>query len=306
VSLPGAGGGSGGGAPAASSSSSSPGAGTTLYPEPNPYAQLAAYGLLAQTLDRSRSEKQTDDGKNSAAAPNRRLDADRAALTDILGRPSPLDLGSGRTLNDFLHQAQILRELSFPKEKVPLRKDILSSVNVVSARDTRSPALLKNEGKLNWPEALRGAEFQTHRELLDTVLPKAIQEAGRGRVNMDQLQEIQEAVGKIEEELARQKAEEQKTSEIRKLPTTEYIKTKRFVAQLGEAVRVLGQPEAKNYFNGKYAARGETITELVDHMTREGLKFAPALPGDEAGYEALHRAFVAYFVTIHDAQQSGD
>jgi hypothetical protein len=164
--------------------------------------------------------------------------------------------------------------------------------------------LLKNEGKLCWPEALCASEFQTQRELLDSFLPKATQQAGRGRVDMDQLKEMQTAVEKIEEEMARQKREEQQASEIRKLPTTEYIKAKRFVSQLGEALRVLGQPEAKNYFNGRYSARGETITELVDHMTREGLKFAPALAGDESGYEALHRAFVVYFVAVSDAQRS--
>jgi hypothetical protein len=295
---------SGGGSPTITATADGGGGGSASSPESNPYGHLLASELLLERLERRRSEKQSDDGKNSASAPNRQHDPDRAALSDIFGRASPLDLGSGKTLNNLLHQIQLRRELNFPNETVPLRKEILAAVNVVPARDTRSPALLKNEGKLNWPESLRGAEFQTHRELLDAILPKATQEAGRGRVNMDQLKEIQEAVGKIEEELARQKAEEQKASEIRKLPTTEYIKTKRFVAQLGEAVRVLGQPEAKNYFNGKYAARGETVTELVDHMTREGLRFAPALPGDEAGYEALHRAFVAYFAAVQAAQQS--
>ena len=29
-------------------------------------------------------------------------------------------------------------------------------------------------------------------------------------------------------------------------------------------------------------------------MTKEGLQFAPAVAGDEAGYLALHRALVAY------------
>jgi hypothetical protein len=38
------------------------------------------------------------------------------------------------------------------------------------------------------------------------------------------------------------------------------------------------------------------VAELVDFMTRKGLRFAPATGNDQDAYLALHRAFAAYDV----------
>jgi hypothetical protein len=38
------------------------------------------------------------------------------------------------------------------------------------------------------------------------------------------------------------------------------------------------------------------VPELVEHMTKEGLEFAPAVAGDEAAYLSLHRALATYDV----------
>jgi hypothetical protein len=49
-----------------------------------------------------------------------------------------------------------------------------------------------------------------------------------------------------------------------------------------------------NYFNeghslnGDWKARGQDVSELVQFMAGEGLWFAPAVPGDEPAYLALH------------------
>jgi hypothetical protein len=38
------------------------------------------------------------------------------------------------------------------------------------------------------------------------------------------------------------------------------------------------------------------VGELVNHMTRQGLRFAPATAGDEAAYLAVQRALAEYDV----------
>ena len=50
----------------------------------------------------------------------------------------------------------------------------------------------------------------------------------------------------------------------------------------------------QNYFNQKWVAKGKTVAELIQNMTAAGLRFAPATPGDEGAYRALHFALVAY------------
>src|SRR5207253_647781 len=94
--------------------------------------------------------------------------------------------------------------------------------------------------------------------------------------------------------------------DIPKLPTKDYIAAKRFLVQLNDGLRLLSQPDAENYFNGRYAPRAETVADLIDHMTKEGLKFAPAVPGDETAYENLHRALAVYVVTALDSVRQDD
>src|SRR5262249_42572344 len=78
------------------------------------------------------------------------------------------------------------------------------------------------------------------------------------------------------------------------MPFAQYVESKRFLADLDTAVQVLEQPGAADFINGKYAARGRTVRELVQHMTENGLRVGPASSGDEAAYNALYQAMAAY------------
>ncbi len=50
-----------------------------------------------------------------------------------------------------------------------------------------------------------------------------------------------------------------------------------------------------NYFNdGKWSPKGKTVDILIHDISTKGLKFAPAVPGDEAAYTALYRALRDY------------
>jgi len=63
-------------------------------------------------------------------------------------------------------------------------------------------------------------------------------------------------------------------------------------------IKVLASADARDYFIQKNAAQGKNVAELVKHMTENGLRFAPAVDGDEAAYVALHRAVVAFHAAV--------
>jgi hypothetical protein len=83
------------------------------------------------------------------------------------------------------------------------------------------------------------------------------------------------------------------------MPPPRHIESNRYLGELNEAMKLLEKPHAGNYFNGKFSARGKTVADLVGHMSKQGLKFAPAVSGDEAAYENLHRALAMYDVAAH-------
>jgi hypothetical protein len=76
--------------------------------------------------------------------------------------------------------------------------------------------------------------------------------------------------------------------------SSSYIGGSRFLNQFEDAVRALEQPDVANHFNGVFRPKGvKTVAELVEHMNSHGLRFAPAVAGDESAYRALHSALAA-------------
>ena len=67
---------------------------------------------------------------------------------------------------------------------------------------------------------------------------------------------------------------------------------KRFLHNLDDAVAVLRQPDAGDYLpGGKNAVRAGSVQDLVKSMAERGLRFAPAVNGDEKAYAAFRDAF---------------
>ena len=76
-------------------------------------------------------------------------------------------------------------------------------------------------------------------------------------------------------------------------PASDAIEAAGFLARLKESAAILQQPDVGGYLSGAYAAKGKTVRELVQYMASNGLRFAPALPGDEPAYRAVQRRWRA-------------
>ena len=66
--------------------------------------------------------------------------------------------------------------------------------------------------------------------------------------------------------------------------------SRRYLTQLQDTVRTLEDPGVATYFDRSWTSTVLTVGDLVTYMTRKGLEFSPAAPGDEAGYTALYHA----------------
>jgi hypothetical protein len=129
------------------------------------------------------------------------------------------------------------------------------------------------------------AEGQATRLQLEALVKKAYLDAAQERTDAGTFKEIDASVQRLRALVVKQGGD---------MPFREYTEAKRFLTQLDEAVKVLRQPDAKSYIDGKYAITATTASELIAHMTQHGLTFSPAGPGEESAYLALHRALVAY------------
>jgi len=195
---------------------------------------------------------------------------------------------SATALNILLEDLQSFHPLNSQGGQIQLDPAMLASINVVVGRTNGNIGALKHKGQIQWTPILMGPEFDSDRQRLDAAITNAIQEATAAK-GVD-VHEPADAVTAMRGHLA---------AKIQEISAPDYIQAKRLLNSLDDVVKVLGEPDAANYFNHIYAAQGQTVGQLVQYMARLNLRFAPAVPGDEAAYLALQKALAEYDIALH-------
>jgi hypothetical protein len=211
--------------------------------------------------------------------------------------PPMVEISSGKALNDL--NRHLADEQSKPNAakgpSVPLDDEVLKHITVTAQGGKGGNiGLLRDDGKVTWPAALQGPEYDALRKRLSLSLEDAVQRLkNTKKVEPGVLRDVNADVAKLKEMV--------KKSD---LSPTDYIEARKFVGQLEDAVLALQDPNAPNYFDpdkGGWRASGKTVAELIDDMKNKGLEFAPAAPGDEWAYRVLHQALAAYDYGLQQA-----
>jgi hypothetical protein len=212
--------------------------------------------------------------------------AQRELLKRSLSDPPEGDIYSGQALNVLLADlaGTVGQSGASPGEARVLDADIVRHINVTSGQGQGNPGLLKDGGRIPWPAALKDALYQANRNVLDHLGPVVYAQAITGHADAGALQQVEQAV----QELRRQVV-----GNIRDITPAQYTEAKRFLGHLDDGLRLLHQPNAGMCLTA-FAARGTTVEGLVRRLLRLGWYFAPAVPGDEGAYVAVHRALAAY------------
>lgn len=198
------------------------------------------------------------------------------------------EIWSAKALNDLLSDAQKLQGKRITGPNVPLDEEVLKKINFTKG-DGSNFGLLKNDGKLTWPLALRGMDGTRElREDLQAAVSKAYGEAKEGKnVDPNTLQKIDDYTTKLNGMLVKN---------VGSVPFAQYSEAKSYLKQLDDATKVLKKGDAGEFINGNFTPKAATVGELVDFMSRKGLQFAPATGNEQAAYLAIHKALVNYDV----------
>ncbi len=210
----------------------------------------------------------------------------RRSLTD----PPQTEVWSGKSLNDLLVHLQDLRGKGIEGPNVAIPADVLRNISVAPTKGPASVGLLKQVNKLNWPVSLRTLppvnETRPILFQIDGLLAEGRRQAlARGRVDPGIIRELDRNVESLLGLLR---------NNVSDMSFSQYSEARRYLQQLDDAVKVLQLPDAGDYLSGKYTARGDTVKELIAHLTENGLRFATASSGEESAYTAMHRLMVQY------------
>jgi hypothetical protein len=200
------------------------------------------------------------------------------------------EIWSGVPLNLLLQDARKIQSAASQVNSPPLDEKILAKLSFTTGKQDADIGVIKS-GKVFWPLVMRREQFKDDRQEADQLIKQAVRDAAQGRMDAESVEQLARKVEDLEAKLK---------GVVRKMPEGDtwtgslYREGMRFLAQLKAAVRTLTQPDAADYFNGKYDPQGKTVADLIQNMSKLGVKFAPAKQGNESAYTAFYHLLVDY------------
>ncbi len=199
--------------------------------------------------------------------------------------PNP-QIWSGDALNALFTALQGAERQGLKADPVPLDPALLKAVNLTTGQNSGAGAgMLKNVTNLNWPFALQLPPYKDSSANIDKLAIQAVNEVkADGRVAAETFVQLSTAVNTLDTTVANDQV----------LSPTDYIVSKGFVDDLRNAIQSFRSPDIASYLNGGIAAKGPTVADLVQQMTTQGLRFAPATQDGQPAYSALYQAMATY------------
>jgi hypothetical protein len=202
---------------------------------------------------------------------------------------------SGEALNQLLRDIKDGQSQGHTGPEVPLSPEVLRHISVTSGTTYGGLGVLKEGGKLSWPFPLRQPNFDSERNKLDKMFQQAVEQAPSGQIDITLLNNIGSSLSELQRAI---------DARVADLSPGQFIEASRYARELKSGYQVLQQSDVGKYFRPSWTPQGSTVGELVQQMTKEGLRFGPATSGDETYYTSLHRSLVNYDLGI--AQLTGE
>jgi hypothetical protein len=212
-------------------------------------------------------------------------------LARARNNPNLTEIWAGTVLNTILDDVRRFRtRMGLRGAEVPLDPAILRHISVAGGNTTGSSTMFNNGGKLQWPIELNDERFDAERKRIDKLFLQATQEAtSPGGVGSQTIRDLGAAITQLHDSI---------DGAIDVMTPSDNIRARRFATQLNGSVRLLRDPNVASLIDGRWAPRGRTVGELIDHMDQNGLRFGPALAADQPFYTALHGLLVEYHSSL--------
>ncbi len=214
-------------------------------------------------------------------------------INRMMIEPTPGEIRRGDTLNLFMPYISSLSVKGAHGAPMPLDSELLREVNVSTGpTGTQLNLGMLIPGKeLEWPVAIQGPK----KAALQQQTKQAVSQIVSGSLDLQLYQSINKNIEALFTELRTLCF----VKEV--IDSSAYLTGRRFLESLQASVRDLAKPGAKAFLTSAQGPQGGNVPELVRNMTKSGLSFAAANPGDDAAYFALHSAFVSYIQSAQAA-----
>jgi hypothetical protein len=210
--------------------------------------------------------------------------------------PPFTEIWSAKALNDLLDSIRKSYSAIQQGPVVPISSGVLPRINYTSGATTLGAGLLKVGGQLTWPDALQDSGFDKLRTSTNDLIAKAIEEGTKtGQVPGRMVREITTNLNALDQQVST-------LTRSADLNPDDAILSMRFLRELRQSCQVLRQPNVAQYFAPSNKPDASNVAGLIDQVNNRGLRFAPAVSGDEEAYNSLYQALVVYEVNLAQTQ----
>lgn len=234
---------------------------------------------------RKRMQWEMEYEKLRPTAPKMR-DAERATDLDwARNDPPKSEIWSGRSLNVLLRSI-FNSPAPAGGPRIYLEPSTIRGLNLTDQTTRGNLSLAKDEGKIDWTDALMESAFDADRDAFSKNFEKAMRGVNEGTPpDRAQVQELRAGLKRIDEKLE---------DMVRDLPPSRYIESRRLINRLNDQLRGLSNPRVVRSSN-QWRKSVSTVADLVEYCLKNGLQFGPATAsGDEPAYTAAYYAIRAY------------
>jgi len=220
----------------------------------------------------------------------------QTTLRRIQTNSLPGEVSNGKSLNYLLDDLRKFPNKKLSAEPMQLSEAVLVHLNVT--KNTFGMGILRDEGRVTWPTALRESMTEKQRKWLDTQLEDLVKEANKGRLDANVLRDVRGEMDKVREDLVKR---------VNDTPTSQYLDAKRFLHEFNEATIALerGEVAVQAKFQ-RFVEGGKSVQEVTDYMVQHGLRFGPATANDEAAYRAIHSLLASYNIAMNLGSERKD
>ena len=210
----------------------------------------------------------------------------RVILETARTNPQDIDIWAGSTLNVLL--VSILAAPAPTRgPNIYLSQETLRGINLTDGTTRGSLALAKDEGKIDWTDALSDTAFDTPRKRFGENFASAMKAAQSGeKSDRSTLKDLQTDLKSLGDQL---------DDEVTTLSPDSYMASRRLLNKLKEGVKGLSESRIIASCNGSWKKDVRSVADLVTYCQQKGLQFSPAAAsGDAPCYTAAYLAIRAY------------
>jgi hypothetical protein len=153
-----------------------------------------------------------------------------------------------------------------------------------------------------WPYLLRDDGFASERKAYEKARQRAVSEAKAGPVSNEAASEVLAAFDKLNTRFDSRYPRQTRVKTVDLFQ--HHLAAKRFLQSLGGEILRL-QTAGTLASSEELRFTGNNLVALLTHMSRNGLVFAAAQPGDEAAYHNVFRMMRDLYITVADDDDSG-